>query len=113
MTSTTGTHASQGPHAAHGSLGEEATRLVEALSDWARSAAGGELPLATGSEECTLCPICQLLSLARRTQPETFTHLADAANSLVAAVRTVVETHHHTPAGRTGVQRIDLDGDGD
>ena len=106
MTSTTGTHA------AHGSLGEEATRLVEALSDWARSAAGGDLPLATGSEECTLCPICQLLSLARRTQPETFTHLADAANSLVAAVRTVVETHHHASTKRAEVQRIDLDGDG-
>ena len=98
---------------APGSVAEEAAKLVEALSDWARGAAGGELPLATGSEECTLCPVCQLLALARRTQPETFTHLADAANSLVAAVRTVVETHHHASAGRGGVQRIDLDGDGD
>ena len=111
MSSATG--ASDTPHPPHGSLGEEATRLVEALGEWARGAAGGELPLATGSEECTLCPVCQLLALARRTQPETFTHLADAANSLVAAVRTVVETHHHASAGRGGVQRIDLDGDGD
>lgn len=96
-----------------GSLGEEATRLVEALSEWARGAAGGDLPLATGSAECSLCPVCQLLALARRTQPETFEHLADAASSMLAALRTVVDSHgQHAPSQR-GVQRIDLDGDGD
>jgi hypothetical protein len=98
---------------APGSLGEEATRLVEALSEWARGAAGGELPLATGSAECTLCPVCQLLALARRTQPETFSHLADAATSMLAAVRTVVDAHGHAHATNTSVQRIDLDADGD
>lgn len=93
-----------------GPVAEEAAKLVEALSEWARGAAGGELPLATGSGECSLCPICQMLSVLRRTKPETFAHLADASTSLVAALRTVVEAHGHGgPA--SGVQRIDLDED--
>jgi hypothetical protein len=94
---------------APGSVSEEAAKLVEALSEWARGAAGGELPLATGSAECTLCPICQALSLARRARPETFAHLADATTSFLAAVRTVVETHEHGGAQGGGVERIDLD----
>ena len=92
-----------------GSVGEEAAKLVEALSEWARGAAGGELPLATGSEECTLCPVCQALSLMRRAKPETFTHLADATTSFLAAVRTVVESHDHGTGNGRGVQHIDLD----
>ena len=96
--------------AAPGSIGDEAAKLVEALTDWARGAAGGELPLATGSEECTLCPVCQMIALARRARPETFTHLADATTAFLAAVRTVVETHDHARSnGRSGVERIDLD----
>jgi hypothetical protein len=96
--------------AAPGPVGEEAARLAEALADWARGAIGGELPLATGSAECALCPVCQLLAVARRARPETFTHLADATTSLVAALRTVVETHAHASSS-SAVQRIDLDAD--
>ena len=90
-------------------------KLVEALSQWgtqwAHGAAGGELPLATGSDECTLCPVCQALALMRRARPETFTHLAAATTSLLAALRTVVETHEHGAGHGTGVERIDLDAD--
>jgi hypothetical protein len=101
---------------AHGSVGEEAAKLADALSqwigaEWVRGAAGGELPLATGSEECTLCPLCQALSLVRRARPETFAHLADATTSFLAAVRTVVETHDHGNGPGSGVERIDLDED--
>lgn len=97
---------------APGSIGEEAAKLVDALADWARGAAGGELPLSTGAAECTLCPLCQVLAVMRRTKPETFTHLADATTSFIAALRTVVETHDHGgPDGQHGVQRIDLDPD--
>jgi hypothetical protein len=95
---------------APGPLAEEAAKLVEALSEWARGVAG-EAPIATGSAECRLCPFCQLLALMRRAQPETFAHLADASSSLVAAVRTVVETHGHAHPTAAGVQRIDLDDD--
>lgn len=90
-----------------GPLGEEAARLVEALSEWARGH-GEELPFATGSAECKLCPVCQLLSLMRQARPETFAHLLDATAALAAAARTVVESHQHGDGGR-GVERIDLD----
>jgi hypothetical protein len=95
---------------APGPLGEEAARLVEALSEWARGQ-GEELPFATGSAECKLCPVCQLLSLMRQARPETFAHLLDAAAALAAAARTVVESHQHGNAG-SGVERIDLDDEG-
>jgi hypothetical protein len=92
-----------------GSLGDEAARLVDALAMWARGT-GAELPFATGAQECTLCPVCQLLALARRAQPETFTHLADAASSLISAMRSVVDAHPSADGSRrAGVQRIDLD----
>ena len=96
---------------APGSLGEEASRLAEAIVEWARGAADGGVPIATGAEECTLCPVCQLLSLARRANPETFSHLADATTSFLAAVRTVVDAHGHDHSGSSRLQRIDLDGE--
>jgi hypothetical protein len=106
-----------------GPLGEEAVRLVEALSQWvgthwpgAQGARGGaDLPLANGSAECRVCPFCQVLSVVRHTRPEVFGHLTDASSSFVAAVRAAVESHaEHAgagAAGRGGVERIDLDED--
>jgi len=98
--------------AAPGPLAEEASRLVEAISEWARGAVGDvHLPSAGGAAECQVCPFCQLLGLLRRTQPETFGHLAEASASLVAALRTVVERAEPAPR-HSGVERVDLD-DGD
>ena len=92
---------------APGPLGEEAAKLVEALTEWARGQ-GEDVPIANGSPECRLCPVCQLLSLMRHARPETFAHLMDATAALAAAARTVVESHQHG-AGNSGVERIDLD----
>jgi hypothetical protein len=102
-----------------GPVGEEATRLIEAMSQWlgAHWSRGGpaDVPIATDSDECRVCPFCQVLALMRHTRPETFAHLADASSSLVAALRTVVEAHAGhgagTASGRGGVERIDLDED--
>lgn len=103
-----------------GPLGEEAARLAEALVDWARGAAPWatthlhDLPLATDSAECKLCPLCQLLTLVRQARPETFAHLADATSSLFAAVRTVVESAETARRhDNSGVERIRLDDDAD
>jgi hypothetical protein len=116
-----------------GPLGEEAARLVEAIGDWARGAVGavGDATSATSSTtaddagtesspdgaratghgpECQVCPVCQLLGLVRRAQPDTFAHLADASASMIAALRTIVERHDHGGTTTTGVERIDLDG---
>lgn len=95
-----------------GPLAEEAARLVEALRDWARGAAG-DIPLANGSAECQLCPFCQLIGVLKQTRPETFAHLTDATAALVAALRSAVETHQHAGHGAArGMQRINLDDDG-
>jgi hypothetical protein len=96
--------------AAPGPLGEEAARLVEALSDWARGQAG-DPQIATGGAECRLCPLCQLIAVMRHARPETFAHLLEASAALTAALRSVVEGHEHGESARGGVQRIDLDDD--
>jgi hypothetical protein len=95
---------------APGPLGEEAARLAEALTEWARGH-GDEIPVATGSAECRLCPVCQLITLMRQARPETFAHLLDATAALAAAARTVIESHQNGGGG-TGVERIDLDDEG-
>lgn len=91
-----------------GSLGEEAARLVGALSGWfshvgsdlgesiddlaghARGAASQAVHdldehLATGAPECTVCPVCRTVHVLREVTPEVRSHLADAASSLAQA----------------------------
>ncbi len=123
-----------------GSAAEEASRLFEAVQDWARRTAGtgegtpgaagaagaaadtgpadpadhrehglGER-IATGAPECQLCPICQLIGLLRGSRPEIMLHLADAAGSLLSAVRLAIDAHErewsaHRPSD---VERIDI-----
>jgi hypothetical protein len=115
--------------AAPGPLAEEAARLVEAIGDWARGALGDansaaaapapgaeptheSNPSGHGGPECQVCPVCQMLALLRRTQPETFGHLAEASASVIAALRTFVDRHDHSAPRPSGVERIDLDGFG-
>ena len=94
-----------------GPLSEEATRLVEALSEWARGRIGPSAASVGHTAECTLCPICQLLSLLRHAKPETFAHLLDASAALTAALRSVVDAHPAS-AAHGGMERIDIDDDG-
>lgn len=87
-----------------GSLAEEAAKLFGALSGWASEHAGeaGEglsglaghaaaaadqvtEHLATGSAECTICPICRTIHVVRDLSPEVRTHLIVAASSLAQA----------------------------
>ncbi len=57
----------------------EARRLVEALGDWASTRLGAaDERLATGSPECQLCPVCQLISALRGDRPEVLARLGDA-----------------------------------
>ena len=115
-----------------GSVGEEAAKLFGALSDWARDH-GGDLGqglsglaeqaagavhevgehLDTGSPECTWCPVCRTVHVIRETSPEVRDHLAAAAASLVQAAAGVLAATAKGggPRARTGMERIDLDGD--
>jgi hypothetical protein len=97
-------------------LADEVSRLLGALEDWVRD--GGISGVASGAtawagqhigggQECTICPICQLLALLRSAQPETYAHLLTAVTSLTAALRSVAPTGVRAGAKPT-VVRIDV-----
>lgn len=114
-----------------GSLGEEAGKLLGAVEEWLRGARErGGVPdgeeRGDGSAydvfaqhegqrhvgpECLICPICQLLALARSARPEAFEHVVDAVGSLLLAVRSVVEEHERSWSQRrrpSTVERITI-----
>jgi hypothetical protein len=112
-----------------GSVGEEAAKLLGAFSEWARdqgpdvgqgigglasqaaaSMAGINEHLATGSAECTYCPICRTVHAIRETSPEVRAHLATAASSFLQAAAQLMATQVPNDSGRaSNVERIDLD----
>jgi hypothetical protein len=118
-----------------GSVGEEAAKLLGAISDWARdqgsdvsqglgglaghaAASVHELNehIATGSPECTYCPICRTVHVLRDTSPEVRAHLVTAASSFLQAAAALLATQvpKDGSSGRApGVERIDLDDDGE
>lgn len=108
-----------------GSVGEEAAKLLGALSGWARDqgvdlgqGAGGvgqslgdaarrvDEHLATGGADCRWCPVCQVIGVVRHTSPEVRSHLGAAAGSLVQAVAALLAT---PPGQGQAVEKIDLD----
>lgn len=98
----------------HGTLGEEAQKLAEAVQDWMNGAGArwADADRSSGpAPECRVCPVCQLLRLLGGANPEVFAHLADAAASLSAAFRELLgDAAGRTPpdARRGGVEHIDL-----
>jgi hypothetical protein len=102
----------------HGTIGDEAAKLLDAVQDWARRSFGDGAHIATGAPECTWCPICQLIAVLRGDRPEISDKIADATASVVAALRAVVDAApgpageaRSTPPKPPRVQRIDLGAD--
>ena len=98
-----------------GNAAEEASRLFEAVQEWARRTSTGASDrlgehIATGSADCQLCPVCQLIGALRTSRPEIMLHLADAAGSVLAAMRAAIDAHEREWSSRrsTGVERIDI-----
>lgn len=108
-----------------GHLGEEAAKLFGALSGWARDHAGEaseglsglashaasavhniDEHLATGSAECTVCPLCRTVHAVRQLSPEVHEHLATAVTSLAQAFAAVMATPR--TEGRGDVEHIDV-----
>ncbi len=98
-----------------GPLGEEATRLLAAVEQWARQRTQGlrdggpwdDEHLADGSAACAVCPVCQAVAALRKVNPETVDHLLDATASVLAALRSTVAEHQQTaPAAGSPVERI-------
>jgi hypothetical protein len=110
-----------------GSVGEEAAKLFAAISGWAKeqgvdyagnatgaaSSMAGAVHnvsehIATGSDECRYCPVCQVIHAVRQTSPEVRTHLAIAASSLMHAAAAIMATPvPHDKAAPT--EKINLD----
>jgi hypothetical protein len=120
-----------GDHEPVGSVGEEAAKLLGALSEWARdqgtdyagSAAGAASSfaqtvrdvnehIATDSADCRYCPVCQVIHVVRSTSPEVREHLSVAASSLMHAAAGLLATNTSGSSSSTPVEKIDLD-DGD
>lgn len=94
-----------------GSAAEEAARLFAAVEDWARTRAAPLLDsehLATGSPQCQVCPVCQVVGALRHVRPDAVEHLLDAAASLVAALRAAAAPPPDGPAPGPRVERIDV-----
>ncbi len=115
MTDDSGNGAT-GQHSAppHGTLGDEAVKLLDAVQDWARRNFGDPATahIATGAPECAWCPICQFISLLRGDRPEISDKIAETGASMVAALRALVDAAAQSPGqGGHRVQHIDLDPD--
>ncbi|MGN6243477.1 MAG: DUF5304 family protein [Motilibacteraceae bacterium] len=84
------------------------TALLGGLGEGVGAGVGGGF--ATGSPDCRLCPLCQLVGILRGTRPEVYDHLAAAVTSLVAALREAVAASERDWAYRRrgGLQRIDI-----
>jgi len=117
-----------------GSVGEEAAKLLFALQGWAKetggdyadaaaAAASGAAKtlhdlnehIATGSQDCRYCPVCQAISVVRSTSPEVREHLSVAASSLMQAASGLLASyggHSTARPGDPGVEKIDLDDEG-
>jgi hypothetical protein len=101
---------STGPHDPLGSAADEARRLVDALRTWAGEHNLGDLPVATGSAECKLCPLCVVLGSLRERQPEVLDYLETAADALISAMRTLITQQESDWAsrGKPDVEHIDI-----
>jgi hypothetical protein len=119
-----------------GSVGEEAAKLLAALQGWTREhlgddpadhgahagpAAQGGTPggggfasgyIADGSAACRVCPVCQLIALARGVNPESLEQLSRAAGTMLHALADLVDSAGRSHARRGApVQKIDLTDD--
>ncbi len=83
-------------HPPHGSMAEEAAKLVDVAHLWlsaqsSRSAGRDDVwAEATAEEtppECQGCPVCRVRRALSDVSPEVYEHVADAVSSLGAALR--------------------------
>lgn len=99
-----------------GTLAEEASQLFAVLSGIARDqaaqyTAGAESMgasaasamrsvnehIATGDAECTYCPVCRVIHVARSASPEVKAHLATALLSLAQAASSMMAPPQEPP----------------
>jgi hypothetical protein len=67
-------------------VSDEARKLVEAFQSWL-AARPADAPLATGSAECCVCPVCRVIAQARAVRPEAVEHWSNSAVEAVGILR--------------------------
>jgi hypothetical protein len=96
---------------AGGAFPDEAARLLAAAETWLRNASGdndarlprgvhdifGPSDAHSNDSPCQICPLCQLISAARKLRPEVVEHLTAAATSVLLALRALAEPPEQTP----------------
>lgn len=105
-----------------GSLGEEAVKLLSAMSTWAQEHTAGDPGESADGHGCTCarpvacswCPICQAVSAVREANPELKEQLVTSGLALTAAARAFLETFAAPTRSSAfpDVQHIDLSDDG-
>lgn len=75
---------------------------------WAHLFAAVNDHIATGSQDCRYCPLCQLIGFVRSTSPEVKQQLASASASLAAAL-TALMAQQAAPPNGDPVEKINLD----
>jgi len=100
-----------------GPPGEEAARLLGAAQDWLHRVVldPATARVATGSQECCWCPLCQLIAAMRGNRPELTERLSEALGALTE-LQTALAGLLRSPAEPTPpaerpartVHRIDL-----
>jgi hypothetical protein len=104
-----------------GSLGEEAVKLLSAMSAWAEEhsttgPSGDTPPRPAGGQAagrvCQWCPHCQVAAKVRSASPELREQLVLSGLALTSAARALLETLAappvREPAAPADVERIDL-----
>jgi hypothetical protein len=102
-----------------GTIAEEASRLMAAIVDWAKDtnvahaghAALEALPIATGADECLICPVCQLLHVVKGQKPEVYDHLQSAALSLALAAKAAFDEISPREKKQTSSEKISINFD--
>jgi hypothetical protein len=76
-----------------GALGDEAIRLVSAAQDWLHRvlADGTGSHIATGTPECSWCPICQTISMLRGDRQELAGRFGEVSTALSTLLRSVAD----------------------
>lgn len=82
-------------------VADEAGKLLAALQQWLGTNAK-VAAMATGSAECCVCPLCQLIGFARTARPEMFEHVAGVASDGVAALKALFEASFEKPGESDG-----------
>ncbi|MGA3563967.1 hypothetical protein [Melissospora conviva] len=85
-----------------GPLGEAFSSVLNHTPNPAAADSDGPPPVATGSPECCVCPVCRAITAVRDPNPEFAERLATGAGDLAAGVASLLRAFSGGPGRDTG-----------